>query len=365
MLDGSGYATDFLVQHGFDVIAVKSAKNLWYQNLSLDMLASINEYVQRLGINYQKRVAYGSSMGGYASIQFSGKLECDVVLAISPQFEIDAAYDLRWAFAAKDIVIVHRIEANALSTKCKYFVVFDPATMDELHVKRLRDLLDPTQLTELETPFSGHPSANYLAETGLIQEVALSILKHESTANLDIGARRHHSKTYFYELSKSLLGESNCADALAAIDSAIEMDGSVAEFHLQRSIVLFGMHDVNAAIESAKCARANTNNPDWLAAIAHRFRLLGNSELALEAVNKAIAVAPSRLDLLRLKIDICRDFRLWLIAASTLEHLRSYTDMDNDLLKQAIITNFRCMRLRNWRHAFRLIFILIKSKLVA
>jgi dienelactone hydrolase len=80
----SGFATSFLLRNGFDVIAIKSARNTLYQDLTPDMLDTIRLFANSLPTKYTRRVSYGMSMGGYAAIQFSKVLDIDAAFAISP-----------------------------------------------------------------------------------------------------------------------------------------------------------------------------------------------------------------------------------------------------------------------------------------
>jgi tetratricopeptide (TPR) repeat protein len=307
-LEGAGYATDFMLHHGFDVVAIKSARNVWYQNLSHEILKSINRFIGDSGINYSKRVAYGSSMGGYAAIQFSRALNIDVVLALSPQFEIDGADDKRWANAAAKITFAHRINQDTLSNQCKYFVAYDPNTADELHVQKLRRFLPPSQLIEIKTPFSGHPSAYFLAETHILHGLVLDAFRGEYASNPLIRSRRHQSKTYLLELSRALLAKDKPRSALLAIEHALRLDTSAPALYLQQSVVLLALDQREEAIIAAKAASAMTADPELLVALVDQFMALHEGELALDTINRAIAIDASRGELVTLKMFVCSEF---------------------------------------------------------
>ena len=223
-LVGVGFGGELLLRNGFDVIAFKSAKNLWYQNLLAEMIEDVENFIGASSIRYVKRVSYGSSMGAYAAIQFSRALKVDIVLALSPQLEIDKPYDQRWQSLVPQIDFQYRIDANAISDSCQYFVAYDPKNEDTLHIKKLSALIDKHRLIEIRTPYSGHPSTTYLFETGLIQNLALSVLQHATFDHSSIRTNRKHSKTYLYELSKWLTLKNKNKSALVAIDRALSVD---------------------------------------------------------------------------------------------------------------------------------------------
>ena len=290
-LDGVGYGGELLLRNDFDIVAIKSAKNLWYQNLSLENIALVEQFISTYPTKYMKRVGYGSSMGGYAAIQFSRALKLDIVLALSPQFEIDKPYDQRWAEAASGIQFQHRIDPTAIATDCKYFIAYDPQTVDVRHVEKIREFISHGQLVEITTPYAGHPSAYYLAETGQIQGLAISVLKNGSIGHVRVNAHRARSKTYLYELSKRLTLKNKNESALLVIDRALAIDPNVSALLLQKSIVLNNLGRFEAALKVAHEARQKLNNEAHLMASlsVHLFDLQ-DYKGGLELIEQAISI---------------------------------------------------------------------------
>jgi tetratricopeptide (TPR) repeat protein len=215
----------------------------------------------------------------------------DVVLALSPQFEIDKAYDQRWEAIAKTIDFRYRIDSSAIADSCKYFVAYDPGTEDIRHVEKLREVISAARLVEIQTPFSGHPSAYYLAETNLIKDLAISVLKNGTVEHITVGTHRKRSKTYLYELSKRLARKHKYRSALIAIDKAIAIDANAPALHLHRSEVLNGLGQADAALVAID--KAITLDGDAPALHLHRSVVLSHlaqSEAALVAVDNAIKI---------------------------------------------------------------------------
>jgi tetratricopeptide (TPR) repeat protein len=290
-LDGVGYGGEFLLSNNFDIVAIKSAKNLWYQNLSMENIALAEQFISSYPTKYMKRVGYGSSMGGYAAIQFSRALKLDIVLALSPQFEIDQPYDQRWASAAQGIQFQHRIDPTAIANDCKYFIAYDPQTVDVRHVEKIREFISHDQLVEITTPYAGHPSAYYLAETGQIQELAISVLKNGSIGHARVNAHRARSKTYLYELSKRLTLKNKNESALLVIDRALAIDPNVSALLLQKSIVLNNLGRFEAALKVAHEARQKLNNEAHLmASLSVHLVDLQDYSGGLELIEQAISI---------------------------------------------------------------------------
>jgi hypothetical protein len=81
-LEGNSYGGDLLFDNGFDVIAFKISNDNWFQSIPSSLFDLISQIISKN--NYIKKIAYGSSMGGYASIALSNLLEATTVIAFSP-----------------------------------------------------------------------------------------------------------------------------------------------------------------------------------------------------------------------------------------------------------------------------------------
>ncbi len=293
-LNGTGYAGDFLLQNNFDVVAFKSAKNLWYQNLTHETLALIERFIDTHPAGHTKRVGYGSSMGAYAAIQFSRALKLNTVLAISPQLEIDKRYDRRWAQEARQVNFRHRIDKHAVWGSCRYFIAYDPETDDALHVKKFRSLVHQRQLEEIRVRFSGHPTTTYFAETGIIKDIALSVLRSGSLGAIDVLSRRRHSAHYLLGLSGSLTRRRKYRSALIAIDKAISLGANTAEFHLQRCQVLHGLGRHEEALRAQDDARRSIGDDVHLQVIlSHHLAKYLDFTSAMELAKPALQRFPS------------------------------------------------------------------------
>jgi tetratricopeptide (TPR) repeat protein len=307
LIDGAGFAGEILLRNDFDVVAFKSTKNVWYQNISPEILTAVETFIAARAASYTKRVGYGSSMGGYAAIQFSRSLKLDVVLALSPQFEIDKPYDTRWHAAAQLIEFKYRIDGDAISRDCKYFVAYDPATEDLHHVEKLRELISSDRLVEIVMPFSGHPVGYYLVETGLLKDLTMSVLKEGTAEHVSVGTHRKRSKTYLYEMSRRLVLRGKYGSAFIAVNRAISLDDGAPDLHVHRSIILDYLgrpKDALMALHEAR--RRMKNDAQLMGEVSDRLARHGDYVGALELVDKAIAIDDRDLQFHLHKCAICK-----------------------------------------------------------
>jgi hypothetical protein len=99
--DRPGFGEHFLAGHRIDAVHVIPRANDWYQHPEMPAAARL---VSEIAADYQRVVAYGSSMGGYAAIRFGCAVGASLALALSPQFSIDPAvvpFETRWAGDSK------------------------------------------------------------------------------------------------------------------------------------------------------------------------------------------------------------------------------------------------------------------------
>jgi tetratricopeptide (TPR) repeat protein len=248
---GYGYAGEFLLKNRFAIVAFKSNRNYWYQDITEEQIATVNEHLRRLRPG-ATRVGYGSSMGAYAAIQFSGAFALERVLAISPQFEIDQPWEQRWAADAAKIEFRHRISAASINPSCAYFLVYDPLDRDGIHAEKIREAIPAQRFRDVPIQFSGHPSTFFLAETSLVKDFALQILGSGTVP--DFESRKSESKTYLFNLAKATTKEGKFEEALKITEKALAIEGSSPHLPWLKSLLLDRLGNLDSAVEWAKIA---------------------------------------------------------------------------------------------------------------
>ena len=252
VLDGNDFGGELFFKNGYDTIAFKISNDDWFQSIPASLFSLIHKICHER--QYQKKIAYGSSMGGFASIAFSRLLECTTVIAFSPQYSIDQSFDRRWTSYAKRIAFKYRISQESIAPDCHFFVFYDNKDPDHLHVSRLMQVISDKNLELIKLPFTGHPSAHYLAEVGLIKDVAIKIANENNVEGIDFLRSKKTSKSYLHSLSYNLAKRNKLKYALLAIDMAIKKDERIAEFYRLKSLILERMGQLEAAIAAINFA---------------------------------------------------------------------------------------------------------------
>lgn len=303
-LDGNPYGGEVLLRNGYDVVSFKSAEDDWFQHLPLGLFESVDRICAQP--RYVRRVAYGSSMGGYAAIAFSRRFRLDRVLALSPQFTIREAFDTRWAPHARRIDWRYAITQETVASGCEFYVVYDQHDADRLHVDRLAQVIAPERMHRVVLSYCGHPAAHYLAELGLIKDLLLSVLGGGEPRPQDLRSGKADSISYLTTLSLRLFRRRKLRLALALIDRALLLGPGRGEVLRHRAIVLDGLGRLEEAIDAMRAALAKHDNNALLHdQLARLLAKAGRPGDALAASNRAVELAPRAAALLRRNSALC------------------------------------------------------------
>jgi len=252
-LEAPGFAVEYLQKLNIDVIAFKINDDSWFQKVPPELLEEVRALIH--DPQYEKRIGYGSSMGGYAAICFSAALELDQVLAFSPQYRIDTEHDTRWKHKAEQIESwPYRIEGKNVSDACRYYCIYDPKhELDSWHVEEIGLVLGDS-LRRIGIPFSGHPASTYLTEIRVVSRFVAAVLAEEDYHAIDVKSGWKSSPAYLAALSSYVRGRDKKCSAYILRQRAVEVapDDALMRYYLANS--LDDMNDLAAAIEQCRLA---------------------------------------------------------------------------------------------------------------
>ncbi|RYY17357.1 MAG: hypothetical protein EON55_02350 [Alphaproteobacteria bacterium] len=172
-LDRLGFGEHFFAGERIDAVHVQSRNNQWYQHTGMEAAcASVRAAVR----GYDRVIAYGSSMGGYAALRLAGLVGARTVLALSPQWTIDwrrAPWERRWAENSRVFEDVWEGSVPPPPID-EAFVIFDPLLRDRRHVQGLEH--EGFRFQRVEIPGGGHPVGGFLAEISLLRPAVLDVI---------------------------------------------------------------------------------------------------------------------------------------------------------------------------------------------
>lgn len=221
-LDGNLFGGSFLVQNGFDVLSFKTLKNDWFQTIPPQAFAEVTRAIGPGA--YDLRIGSGASMGAYSAIVFSRLLDLDRVLAYSPQFTPSDKFDQRFSKQARRVAWKFPMSREAISERCSYFFVYDPADIDLLHIRKYREIIDPRRMFELKLPHAGHPTTHCLHEIGLLKAVTLGVATQRAFPEIDFRAAKKASTIYLGTLAYAAAKRGKYPAALAMVSRQIGLN---------------------------------------------------------------------------------------------------------------------------------------------
>lgn len=254
ILDGNAFGGEFLIHHGYDVVSFKVTNDDWFQGLPEHLFDDIEALIAER--NYDERIGYGASMGGYAAIAFSRKLKLDRAVCFSPQFAIDQSFDTRWQPFASLVEWRYKIELDQINPKARITVLFDPYNPDIEHVRRISEVCENVALIAL--PYAGHPVTHFLNEMGLLKVLAQTVLDDGDLGDFRRRMRveKKRSPTYQFTLSAQALARGHLAAAYNIMLELIKNSADRPEYHWHTSNILSAMGRAEEAIAAAQKALA-------------------------------------------------------------------------------------------------------------
>jgi hypothetical protein len=286
-LDRQGFGEEFFHHHQIDAIHFIGRENDWYQYA--EMPAAAAAVAEQVG-GFERVVAYGSSMGGYAAIRFGGMAGATVALAISPQFSIDprtARFERRWKSDSDriDFSLERTLRAPFVETA---YIVYDPFDADRRHAELFRRR---TRVIDVRLPNVGHPATGAIAESGLLTDLVVDVVNDR----LDVAAMTRRvleahegSPQHHYVMSgRACLRRNRLAHAARAAAMAPEHFGFVAHY---ASLLAAAGRFEEAQIAFARAAAVAPDHPVLLYKLTEFHERRGDVESAIEAAELLVVL---------------------------------------------------------------------------
>jgi hypothetical protein len=254
----------FLSSQGFNVISVKSSRNDWYQ--SAEMLDVLDVIDRAAGA--RPRFGYGSSMGAYAAVNFSERLNIGRVLLFGPQYSVHpdkVPWENRWRAEAEKID-TWRHDQIAQAKPVQGIIVHDPyyCPQDRRHVQAI---LARHPLQEWWIPFGGHQVLDHLAQSKFIRKSVLNLLGEEPDLKPEIARRREARRingSYWSNVCDHFVQRRNFAGGLHAAQQAMGLntgDRVLVEHRTAECLYGLGRKDEALALWSDAIGR---DQPEWI-----------------------------------------------------------------------------------------------------
>ena len=208
------FGFNLLIKEDVDIIAVrKKQKKAFHQDLSREEFYNV---LKLLVGNYNDRIAYGYSLGGYTSLYFASQLGCRI-LAISPRNSIHPVYGkpkVKGGF--------NHLLSQPYNPSVSPIIVYDPKNlMDRRYVEEELKKSYP-RIEIVEIPYGGHGIAPHLLKMDLLKKFILTVLNNEGIPKYD-NKQRIKSSIYFRVLGSACLRRNKPKWALDLVNRSLEL----------------------------------------------------------------------------------------------------------------------------------------------
>lgn len=285
-----GFGEAFLRKHDIPAYHFIHGTNAWYQYPEMpEILARV-----RAAIPAGRRViTYGSSMGGYAAVRFSGLLGADVAAAFSPQFSGDIRR-LRWERRWRDIARSLRFPWDdlPLDPRTEALIFYDPHDGDRRHAEMIARAMR-TRLVRV--PYGGHPCIALMHELKILAPTLRTIADNTFDAaacERDIAARSESSARYL-TLRANALPKRAAPEALDMMRRALALCPAEPWYQIETAELLARLRRTGEAEEHFRIALAMGGHLPVV--LFHWSSFLMKQDRwreALEATGQLLAISP-------------------------------------------------------------------------
>lgn len=166
-LSEAGFASSLCFELGYDYVYVAQKKFTQYQRLSSSEL-----YSALRPIIGKKIITYGSSLGAYCAVYYSGILSCDVI-ALSPRIPAHPVIDILMNHRYKNCGFHHGQLVDGFLTSGKVCVFYDPDNIiDSFYIERFIKSAYPLA-DYFSVNGAGHYTAKALALSGQLKKIVV------------------------------------------------------------------------------------------------------------------------------------------------------------------------------------------------
>lgn len=302
-----GFAQRFFEKRGIPSVCFVSHWDHWWQ---------VNEMEQALNVaravtsNYRRVMTYGTSMGGYGALAYSGKLDATEVVAFSPQYSIDGQkvpFETRWRRHADRLSFENDSMDTGLRQNANILLGYDPDTLDGLHVQKIK----ANNARHLKVPMIGHGVIAYLNATGVLGPILTAAA--DGNINVDpymqiIHDKRQEWPAHWISLADDALAKESLHEAVNFLQRAIALEPNSFSTTIKLARTYERLKDVeNAAIWYPKAFDLRPSDKyaqekaiRFLSSTARSRLRDGLFEEALKKARLAVTVDPENDDMAEL-----------------------------------------------------------------
>ena len=196
------FLEEALSRAGINAIGIIPDENDWF--LYPEMIDVVDAILQNA--RGKTLVGLGSSMGGFAALNYSSDLKLSSAIVFAPQFSIDpikVPFEQRWRSEALNNKFAQTDKIDRIAALGNGFLIHDPwVAADHEHCKLI---LSYHSLTEFPIWLGGHFLSAMLHEIGLLESLIINFIRGQCNTNgcrIALRKNRRDSQTFWDDFGK-------------------------------------------------------------------------------------------------------------------------------------------------------------------
>lgn len=261
----------------------------WFQTADIFEALTKAERLTRTG----RRIAYGSSKGGFAALAYGRELQPDLTIAAAPQVSVHpddvGAFDTRWTHLGAGLAHGRRDAREGLHGR--RVIVLDPMERrDRTHAWMIGGETIPVR-------FAGHSVLHALKEAETLSALISGVVDDQPAQITDALAKYKASRRDGilgrFALAERCQHHGRYAAALSLYQASRAVDEARVDFHMSQCLWALGRGE-EALLRARWAAGANT----WYR-VQHGLSLvrIGRAQEALEKFDAWLAESPGEAEL--------------------------------------------------------------------
>lgn len=209
------FGLNFLRRLDVDILAFrKKAKHGYTPDFSYEIFY---EVVKDIVIKYDRVIAYGFSLGGYAALYYGSRINCEI-FAIAPRVPSHPIYGTK----IRDKLIFNHDLNLKFNDKIEPFIAYDPHNKIDNRYFKNQILPNFPNLKLIKSNYAGHKVAQHYVQMNVLKQMVFQIYKGQTISyNKKL---RFKSLQYLSILSETCMKKGKYGWAYDIADKALKID---------------------------------------------------------------------------------------------------------------------------------------------
>ncbi|MGE7624411.1 hypothetical protein ACQKMD_15560 [Viridibacillus sp. NPDC096237] len=237
------FAFNLLKKKRVDLVSLRrrTTKN-YHQDISRE---EYYETVAKLADGYDKKVAYGTSLGGYSALYFGSTIDCNI-LALSPR---NSAHPNHGTKMRVETIFQHELQ-HPYNPTITPTIIYDPKeSIDSKYMKKVISKSYPNAKF-IYFPYAGHRISIYLSQIGVLKDIVAKFMGEEEIPTYE-RALRSKSTEYHRILALHCAKTNKKNWALQLADESIRLSPTYDRPRVLKVELLRDLYRMDEAFEAA------------------------------------------------------------------------------------------------------------------